>query len=385
MKEPDHETLLENLKLDYRVVPHDESVQKKISQEVDAAKLQQQNFKKESDVLDTKEKLQRREKPVQKFKVLVKEEFPEQNKDTKDDVIFLIDEGEFIHQEVAGIRRIATEFHTIPETDGVGEAHCQGYPNTMEDASLYTTIQVKTRSRVQTLVVSGMFDGHGSAAAAEFAKENIARNLQKRLEEGNPEKLGDTQIWNALKLAFVDTSNSFRVPEGVNGRTGTTANLVVQNPENGDIWVANAGDSRALLVSPDGDTTQTSEDAKPDNPKFKDPIERRGGKVVGTMPPRVNGIIGSARGIGDHSTYGANTARPKITKYSKPAEGWEGHTLVQACDGVFDVATSDVIGDVVHKMKERGSTHAEIAGQIVAFSYNAGSTDNISAMAIPLK
>ena len=372
--EAKQQVLEDNLQLDYRVEPDEQVVQKKLEKERQAVAEQQKKMDDNSDVIASKTvKPKSLEEDFKLFQELITETTSKLGPSSS------APSGRTTLQTVPV--SINNDFETIPNSPGAGEAHTIGGRRTMEDATLYTTITVRTQQGPVTLTVSGMFDGHGSNLAAEFARDNIAANLQNRLEEGNPETLTDTQIWNALKLAFVDTSNSFRTPGNVDSRTGTTANLIVQNPGTGDIWVANAGDSRALLVSPEGKTTQLSEDAKPTDEKYQAGITNRGGVVKAR---KVNGMVGSARGIGDHGTYGASTARPKVTKYTRPSGGWEGYTLVQACDGLFDVTASKTVGQFVHEARQKNASNAYIASELVNTAYNARSKDNISVMVMPV-
>jgi serine/threonine protein phosphatase PrpC len=72
---------------------------------------------------------------------------------------------------------------------------------------------------------------------------------------------------------------------------------------NGEIFVANAGDSRAILsVEPEPDTlrgVQISEDHKPDRPDEKARIESHGGKIKYHGVWRVNGNLALSRAFGD--------------------------------------------------------------------------------------
>ena len=226
-----------------------------------------------------------------------------------------------------------------------------------------------------------MFDGHGVGGddASKFARDNIVHHLKKRLEADNPESLDDLRIMNALKLAFVDTGNSFTPPED-KPICGTTGNVVLQIDDN--LWIANLGDSRALLLDPEGKVIQLSEDAKPEADRYKKSIEKRGGEVD-LKKKRVSSAA-VARDMGGHFAYGAISARPKVVKHRVPPEGWEGYKLVQGCDGLFDVANSDVVGGFVHQSAARKASNAGIAGQLSELAYKAESQDNISVIVTSL-
>ena len=136
-----------------------------------------------------------------------------------------------------------------------------------------------------------------------------------------------------------------------------------------------------MLVPTEGSAEQLSLDAKLNGARFKPSIEKRGGVITGNdkFGYKVNGV-GTARSLGDHGTYGVITARPTITVYEKPSEGWKGYKLLQACDGLTDLATSDQIGGLVQGAANRNMNNAQTAAFLTGLAYEAGSGDNISVM-----
>ena len=75
---------------------------------------------------------------------------------------------------------------------------------------------------------------------------------------------------------------------------GCTANVCLITPE--FIYVANAGDSRAVYSTLKGETKQLSKDHKPEDKVEIDRITKAGGEVTGG---RVNGNLNLSRAIGD--------------------------------------------------------------------------------------
>ena len=350
--------LQKNLRLAYRVVNDATAIQEKLTKETSAA------AKTDGQIKDYYRDMNK------EFKMLSSKELSALQDDSgKTAVADWTDKSEQLQQR-------SVDFQTLPGRQKAGLAHSEGRRKGMEDADLHTTVRVKTRKGAVNIDISGVFDGHGGAGASKHAKEHLISHLKKRLEHGNPESLTDKQVWNALKLAFVDTSNTYT------GDDGTTANVALMI--NGNLWVANLGDSRAIMVKPTGITEQLSEDASPGDDKYRRGVEKRGQRV---QNGRVGGLFNNvavARSMGDHVFHGAINARPKITMYPKPEEGWAGHTLVQCCDGVFDVATSEDVGSFVYRRKKAGDSNAVIAGRLVEQAYNSGSGDNLTAMVTPL-
>lgn len=264
--------------------------------------------------------------------------------------------------------------------NGAGLATTVGRRPTNEDAELSTTFTFTVGGQTYNADLTAVFDGHGGAKASRFAKDELVKHLNERLQKSTSKELTDTLVWNALKLALVDLSRSY---EGM--EDGTTGNIVLKI--NNDLWVANLGDSRALLVNDNtGETTQLSEDAKPAHKKYTKSIEARKGELweeEGRVIRRdkTDSALAVARGIGDHMFAGAISARPKITKYTLDPKS--SYHLVQACDGLFDVASSNQVGKVVTTLKSQDPQ--AIASTLVELAFQAGSMDNISALVKPIK
>lgn len=247
----------------------------------------------------------------------------------------------------------------------------QGKRPSMEDAHLLERLDVTMGGKSVPVEVRAIFDGHGGSAMAEFAAANFSDHLTKVLQRFNREKMTERRIWNALKIA-VTNLNQAATTAGV-GRSGCTLNATVRIGD--DLWCVNVGDSRSILVdSTTGETTQLSEDAKPDDPKYLASIKKRGGFVKGK---RIGGSLAVGRALGDFSVTGV-TARPKITKITLQ----QGHSyrLIQACDGIWDVFNSDTVGGIA----KPEISFPKLAEEIVKRSFKRGSRDNLSVITADL-
>ncbi|MRI33061.1 hypothetical protein EOPP23_08700 [Endozoicomonas sp. OPT23] len=344
---------------EYRLVSSPKEVKKKLEQELEAAKKQQG------------------EEVNRKFK----------NK-AQGLATVSVDYSQFDENRKNGNRTIAikyeprstqeSQYNLRYDTLGVGKSavcHTQGRETKMEDEHISAGFTIKAGGKEVTVDVSGILDGHGGNSAAKQAKKLLEVHLQKRLQEyckdGVEGEEGDAAIWNAIKIAFVDTSHAIKHSKGALG-AGTTANIAIKIGN--DLWVANSGDSRAILLNKDGSAVQLSEDAKAKNDKFRGSVEKRGGEV--TKNGRVNNSTAVARSLGEHAELGAVSARPKITKV--PIQ--PGQKLIQTCDGVPDVGRTDEIAKVVHDGLESGDTLAMAATRLVESAMKGYSFDNISAM-----
>lgn len=262
----------------------------------------------------------------------------------------------------------------------VGIAHAQGLRPTMEDEHLAVSFDLTIQGRRYPVQLFGIFDGHGGPMAARFVRDNLQRKLQETLIEFNPNGLTEAGIWRALKMASIRLNHDFKNSHGQIARDqGTTATIAMIL--DGNLWTANVGDARTVLDN-NGIPVQLTEDAKPHDPRYRRGIEHRGGNVVGIFGvPRVNGDLAVARAIGDHRLNGAISARSKIARIPM-SQVQPGSHLILCCDGIYDVSrTADVVaGAHAHQSRTAGT----LAKDIIYSAYQAGSTDNLSALVVKL-
>ena len=129
-------------------------------------------------------------------------------------------------------------------------------------------------------------------------------------------------------------------------------------------WVANAGDSRAVLGTRDGprsmiSVTALTEDQKPDLPKEEERILKCGGYVSHASPqfgpPRVwvrqgeGPGLAMSRSIGDHICKPVGViATPEVLKFDVDlSSSAKDHRLLLASDGVFEFIDNKQAMDIV--------------------------------------
>ncbi|KAM3932674.1 protein phosphatase 1G isoform 2-T2 [Leptodactylus fuscus] len=132
--------------------------------------------------------------------------------------------------------------------------------------------------------------------------------------------------------------------------SGTTA--VVALIRGKQLIVANAGDSRCV-VSEGGKAVDMSYDHKPEDELELARIKNAGGKV--TMDGRVNGGLNLSRAIGDHFYKRNRNLPPEEQMISALPDikvltlNEEHDFMVIACDGIWNVMSSQEVVDFIHE------------------------------------
>lgn len=254
----------------------------------------------------------------------------------------------------------------------VGIASCQGPRSTMEDADLATEGSIDLKDGPHPFELFGVFDGHGGDEASAFVKKNLTQYLIAELEKHCNEGLTDEGIVRALKACCVQLDADY---DSLKDGTTATIALILD----GKIWIANVGDARTILVK-DGKALQASEDAKLNIERYLATIKKLGGFVIGG---RVNGGLAVARAIGDKGFKGSTneccvSAHPKITCY--PADF---DYAVLACDGLYDAATTNEVGQGIQEMHADHETTENMAKRLVYSALRSErSRDNVSVIVI---
>ncbi|XP_044762867.1 protein phosphatase 1D [Coccinella septempunctata] len=134
----------------------------------------------------------------------------------------------------------------------------------------------------------GIFDGHGGAEAAAFAKEHLMESIIKHKSFWSD---NDTEVLRAIKDGYIATHYAMwkeqakwpKTPSGLPSTAGTTASVAFIR--RGKIYVGHVGDSGIVLGYQLPNTTEwrakpLTKDHKPENAEEMTRIKECGGKVV---------------------------------------------------------------------------------------------------------
>lgn len=246
-----------------------------------------------------------------------------------------------------------------------GVSAMQGWRAQMEDDHVH----VLSLPQAPDISLFGVYDGHGG----DLVAHHVARNFEAHLMKTAGGSLGDplaadfcAKTQKIFEKALMSIDEEMReLPEVQTGQdqSGSTSVMTLVTPKH--IICANTGDSRAVL-SRDAQAVALSHDHKPFNPGEKERIENSGSTVKFN---RVNGDLAVSRALGDFvykrcetvpAEQQAVTAFPEIiTEDRVPKDEF----IVLACDGIWDVMSSQEVVDKVRDMLLHGRPKEPPEGQ----------------------
>lgn len=112
--------------------------------------------------------------------------------------------------------------------------------------------------------IFGVYDGHGGVKAAEFAANNLDKNVLDEVAG----KRGESEIADAVKRGYLTTDAAFLSEKNVKGGSCCVTAMV----SDGNLVVANAGDCRAVM-SVGGVAEALSSDHRPSRDDERKRIE----------------------------------------------------------------------------------------------------------------
>ena len=108
--------------------------------------------------------------------------------------------------------------------------------------------------------IFAVFDGHGARAEADLAAAYLPLCVEHELEKIATVNLRPASVKEMLHTVFKQTSNALR-SQGYGVQTGTTAVVALLVREH--LYVANIGDSNAIISMRDGSARRLTVEHKP--------------------------------------------------------------------------------------------------------------------------
>ncbi|KAH3767891.1 Protein phosphatase 2C 1 [Pelomyxa schiedti] len=188
----------------------------------------------------------------------------------------------------------------------------------------------------------GLYDGHNGSMAAAYIADLLDKEICKSLDTSE-------DIHKILHTSFMEVNSALLEDEIITG--GSTALVALLRKDTG--YIANVGDSRAILVNTDKTFQRLSVDHRPDDPLEAEYVKQHGGQITeavegGKSVLRVNTQLTLTRAFGDRELSTFLRCEPHIATFpvNDPAKSrW----LVMACDGLWDFVPEEEVASIVHK------------------------------------
>lgn len=274
-----------------------------------------------------------------------------------------------------------------PET---GVVSVRGRRVHMEDTYQSTLLQSSPHIDMK---LHAVLDGHRGDRAANFGAEKLPRIVAEKLSgcdvsDVDVVRRGMFDSYRELDMEFLELAAEKHWQDG----TTVVSLLTAENKDTKDVsvYVANTGDSRAILVtkSVDNKVVEMSSDHKPNKPSERERITSNNGRISFAGTWRVEGQLAVSRAIGDIHLKQWVIPDPDIM-HRKLSE--DDLCVVLATDGVWDVLSNATVADLclkVHANHEPSSGKKwvqEAAELITRKAFLRGSTDNITTLVVDLR
>jgi protein phosphatase 2C family protein 2/3 len=226
----------------------------------------------------------------------------------------------------------------------------------MEDAYIAKGCLASSGDRWSDTSLFAVFDGHGGPAISQFCAEHL---LDVLLQDGAFEPSAAlSKSFLSLDQLLDDMGKNMPLNDPTHpSKIGCTAVACLVQKDS--LIVANAGDSRAVLCR-NGKAIDLTNDHKPDSPDEKARILKAGGSIrvqrVGShcIHP-LNSSLSVSRALGDLRFKKNKRLQPEeqlvscIPEINMCSRAGEDEFLVMACDGVWDVLSSQDVVDIVRE------------------------------------
>ncbi|KAI4487950.1 hypothetical protein M0802_011654 [Mischocyttarus mexicanus] len=258
-----------------------------------------------------------------------------------------------------------------------GVSSMQGWRLEMEDAHRAIT---GLEGGLSDWSYFAVFDGHAGALVSEHSAEHLLECIMKT------EEFKAEDVIKAIHSGFLQLDVEMRdLPEMSDGKdkSGSTAVCAFISPRN--IYIANCGDSRAVLCS-SGCPVFSTRDHKPFLAAEKERIQNAGGSV---MIQRVNGALAVSRALGDYEYKNLKDrgpceqlVSPEPEIFVRDRDDEHDEFLVLACDGIWDVMNNeDLCGFIRSRLLLTDDLEA-VTNQVIDTCLYKGSRDNMSIVLV---
>ncbi|XVE77506.1 hypothetical protein DITRI_Ditri13aG0068200 [Diplodiscus trichospermus] len=228
----------------------------------------------------------------------------------------------------------------------------------------------------------GVFDGHGGPEAASYARKNALRFFFEDVSFPQSCKVDDVfleGVENSLRKSFLLADLALADDCTVNSSSGTTALTALIFGRL--LMVANAGDCRAVLCRK-GEAIDMSKDHRPIYPSERRRVEELGGFIDDGY---LNGVLSVSRALGDWDMkFPKGSSSPLIAEpeFRQVVLTEDDEFLIIACDGIWDVMSSQHAVSLVRRGLERHDDPEQCAKDLVMEALRRNTFDNLTVVVV---
>lgn len=262
-------------------------------------------------------------------------------------------------------------------------------------------------STSRSVLVAGVFDGHGGTAASNLAFEEMPELVSEELFRSKNAPVGKVleKSWDKISQDYQQACESdapciadYDAMEGtLDANTGandlvagTTASVMALDESNGRISILNCGDSRTLMIDKGGKLLFETKDHTPEQEMERLKVGKEQGLDYSIPECSVSRWYLS---VGDYQyAVGRSLEGPFATSkgiVSTPdvtvLQAEPSFSMVSATDGLWEVMDSGEVAHVVATIRKRGTSAGDAAKTLCSMAIEKGSSDNVSAVIVYLQ
>jgi serine/threonine protein phosphatase PrpC len=253
----------------------------------------------------------------------------------------------------------------------------QGKRDSNEDQHIGVINLANTDKTINPVNFIAVFDGHGGKLVSKYLKTNMAKYILKKTDVNIYDQKSAITSRFFSKLFDKIQDDLIKDHPGASKRCGSTAlcGVMYKNEKNINyIWIANVGDSRAVLCNHLGKAMQLSRDHKPHHAPEKKRIENMGGKIKFDGVDWRIGDLSLSRAIGDLDNTPYVTHKPEVFRYRLNKKD---KYIIFACDGLWDVVSNDDAVNFVNYLLSKKYI-GNISKKLAEYAIQKGSYDNVT-------
>jgi serine/threonine protein phosphatase PrpC len=223
----------------------------------------------------------------------------------------------------------------------------------------------------------GVFDGHGGKLVSKYLKANLPKYILKKTDINIYDQKSAitsrffSKLFNKIQDGLIEEHPS------ASKRCGSTAlcGVMYKNQKNVNyVWIANVGDSRAVLCNHQNKAVPLSKDHKPHHAPEKKRIESMGGRIKFDGVDWRVGDLSLSRAIGDLDNTPYVTHKPELFRYRLNKKD---KYIIFACDGLWDVVDNDDAVNFVNYLLDKHYI-GNISKKLAEYAIQKGSFDNVT-------